>query len=100
MKLIIAMIVLALGSFAHAQSRIVSIDAFDYAYSGGLLMKSDEGKTTDREETTFKLNLPTTPPSGAGAGPQQQMLYPTLFPDDPISAMLQQRQQQQATPGQ
>jgi hypothetical protein len=57
MKLIIAMIVLALGSFAHAQSRIVSIDAFDYAYSGGLLMKSDEGKTTDREETTFKLNL-------------------------------------------
>ena len=51
--------------------------------------------------TTFKLNLPTTPPSGAGAGPQQQqMLYPTLFPNDPISAMLQQRQQQQANPGQ
>ena len=48
--------------------------------------------------TTFKLNLPTTPPAGAGAGagagPQQQMLYPTLFPNDPISAMLQQRQQQ------
>jgi len=51
--------------------------------------------------TTFKLNLPTTPPTGAGAGPQQpQMLYPTLFPNDPISAVLQQRQQQAPPPQQ
>ena len=48
----------------------------------------------------FQLGLPTTPPAGAGPKSAPPMLYPTLFPDDPISAMLQQRQQQQTQPGQ
>jgi hypothetical protein len=48
----------------------------------------------------FQLGLPTTPPAGAGPRSAPPMLYPTLFPDDPISAMLQQRQQQQTQPGQ
>lgn len=57
MKLLIAILVLISASFASAQTRIVSIDAFDFAYSGGLLFKSDNSKGADRDETTFKLNL-------------------------------------------
>lgn len=57
MKLLIALVVLAGATFAQAQSRIVSIDAFDLSYTGGLLIKSDDAKGSDRDETTFALNL-------------------------------------------
>lgn len=58
MKIIIAMLVLMTSVLASAQStKIVTIDAFDFAYSGGLLIKTDNGNGPDREETTFRLNL-------------------------------------------
>lgn len=58
MKLLIAALVLVSASFATAQSRIVSIDAFDLSYTGGILLKKDNAKRgADREETTFKFNL-------------------------------------------
>ena len=58
MKLLALVIALTAVSFAHAQSRIVSVDAFDMSYTGGLLIKSDNAKRgDDRDETTFKLNL-------------------------------------------
>ena len=45
--------------------------------------------------TGYALRVPTTPPRQPGSPAQNvQMMYPMLFPDDPISAMLQQRQQQ------
>lgn len=59
MKLALALIVLVTSAIASAQTRIVSIDAFDMSYTGGLLIKSDKGSkgVDDRDETTFKLNL-------------------------------------------
>ena len=45
----------------------------------------------------FNLRMPSTPPAGAtpqGGAQNIPLMYPSLFPDDPISAMLQQRQQQ------
>jgi hypothetical protein len=37
----------------------------------------------------------TTPPAAPSGGTSQiPLMYPSLFPNDPISAMLQQRQQQ------
>lgn len=43
--------------------------------------------------TNFRMG--TTPPAAAqGNTGQIQLMYPALFPNDPISAMLQQRQQQ------
>ena len=44
----------------------------------------------------LRMGPPPTPP----AAPQPQLMYPMLFPNDPISQMLQQRQQQmQPQPG-
>jgi hypothetical protein len=58
MKFVLALIVLVTSVMASAQSRIVSIDAFDMSYTGGLLIKSDDAKSgSDRDEMTFKLNL-------------------------------------------
>lgn len=57
MKFLLAMVLLVSSVIASAQSRIVSIDAFDLSYTGGLLIKSDSGKGADRDETTFRLNL-------------------------------------------
>lgn len=57
MKLLIALIVMASTSFAFAQKRIVSVDAFDLAYSSGLSFRHDNGKRADRDTTTFRLNL-------------------------------------------
>lgn len=57
MKLLIALLI-ALFSFASlAQTRIVSIDAFDMAYNGGLAFTHEEGKDDDRDTTTFKFNV-------------------------------------------
>jgi hypothetical protein len=55
--------------------------------------------------TSFNPRLPTTPPAAPGGAPQVQLMYPSLFPNDPISAMLQARQaqigqNQPVTPGQ
>ncbi len=59
MKFLIALLVLMTASMSSAQTnQIVSIDAFDLSYTGGLLFKSDDAKRgKDRDETTFKLNL-------------------------------------------
>jgi hypothetical protein len=58
MKLILALIVLVSSLVASAQSRIVSIDAFDMSYTGGLLVKSDNVRRgDDRDEMTFRFNL-------------------------------------------
>jgi hypothetical protein len=56
----------------------------------------------------FNLRMPSSPPAGAqpqGGAQNIPLMYPSLFPNDPISAMLQQRQQQiqqrqQVNPGQ
>jgi hypothetical protein len=59
MKLLLVVLcsIYALGAFA--QTRVISIDAFDYSYSGGLSFKHDEGKGSvkDRDTTNFKFNL-------------------------------------------
>ena len=57
MKFLVALVALVSVGVASAQSRIVSIDAFDLNYSGGLIIKTDSGKSPKREETTFRLNL-------------------------------------------
>lgn len=57
MKFLLALVLLVSSVIASAQSRIVTIDAFDLSYTGGLLIKSDSGKGPDRDETTFRLNL-------------------------------------------
>ena len=58
MKLLIAFVALLSVGQAFAQTKIVTIDAFDYSYTGGLLIKSDDAKRgSDRDETTFRLNL-------------------------------------------
>jgi len=58
MKFVLALAVLMTSLVASAQNRIVSIDAFDLSYTGGLLIKSDDAKRgDDRDETTFRLNL-------------------------------------------
>lgn len=59
MKFLIAILVLVNASLGMAQAnQIVSIDAFDLSYTGGLLIKSDDAKRgKDRDETTFRLNL-------------------------------------------
>jgi len=57
MKLLIALIMLTTTTIVSAQSRLVTIDAYDFSYTGGLLIKSDNGKNDDREKTTFRLNL-------------------------------------------
>ncbi len=58
MKFLIAMLILMTSVIASAQStKIVSVDAFDFAYSGGLMLKNDNADGPDREETVFRLNL-------------------------------------------
>lgn len=57
MKLLLAAVLFTFSVSSFSQSRIVSVDAFDMAYSGGLSFKHDEGKDDDRDSTTFKFNL-------------------------------------------
>lgn len=57
MKLLLALIISAFSITALAQTKIVSIDAFDMSYAGGLSFKHHEGKNDDNDTTTFKFNL-------------------------------------------
>jgi hypothetical protein len=57
MKLLLALIISALSMAAVAQTRIISVDAFDMAYTGGLSFKHNEGKDDDNDTTTFRFNL-------------------------------------------
>lgn len=58
MKSFIILFILMFSVSALAQkNKLVSIDAFDLAYTGGLMIKSDSGKSPSRDETTFRLNL-------------------------------------------
>lgn len=53
--------------------------------------------------TGLNFRIPTTPPAGAagGGGSNAPMIYPALFPNDPISSVLMQmRQPQQGQPPQ
>ena len=59
MKLMLALIISAFSFAAAAQTKIVSVDAFDKAYSGGLSFKHNEGKRSrnDNDTTTFRFNV-------------------------------------------
>jgi hypothetical protein len=57
MKLLVVLLVSLFSFMSFAQTRIVSIDAFDYSYTGGLSFRHEEGKDDDRDTTTFKFNL-------------------------------------------
>ena len=51
--------------------------------------------------TNFNPRLPTTPPAAPGGGTSNiQLMYPSMFPNDPISGLLQQRQAQMQAPRQ
>lgn len=51
--------------------------------------------------TNFNPRLPTTPPAAPGGGTSNiQLMYPSMFPNDPISGLLQQRQAQVQAPRQ
>jgi len=57
-KIVLAALILLSSLTVSAQSRLVSVDAFDLAYTGGLLFKSDDAKSgKDRNESKFRLNL-------------------------------------------
>ena len=58
MKLLLAVVISLLSASAFSQSKIVSIDAFDYSYTGGLSLKHEEGKdVSDKDTNTFKFNI-------------------------------------------
>lgn len=57
MKLLLALIISAFSFASLAQTKIVSVDAFDMAYSGGLSFKHNEGKHDDNDTTTFRFNV-------------------------------------------
>lgn len=57
MKPVFILLFLFVTSTAFAQSRIVSVDAFDLSYVGGLAFRHDDGKRSDRHETDFRLKL-------------------------------------------
>lgn len=57
MKHLLAMVCLVFTLAASAQSRIVSVDAFDLAYSGGLNFSNRDAKGPNRNESQFRLNL-------------------------------------------
>ena len=59
MRILVILAALLCVAAAKAQDRIVSIDAFQLGYTGGLIIKRDNGKgsTDDRRGSEFKLNL-------------------------------------------
>ncbi len=58
MKILVLFAALLCVAAARAQNRIVSVDAFQLGYSGGLMFKKDSGKgdTKDRDQNQFKVN--------------------------------------------
>lgn len=57
MRKIIALFTLIAAFGASAQSRIISIDAFDLSYTGGLSFMHHNSPGPDRDETNFRFNL-------------------------------------------
>lgn len=59
MKLLVAAVVLTSSLFVQASTnKIVSVDAFDLSYTGGLVFKTDNTKKgSDRRGTEFRFNL-------------------------------------------
>lgn len=59
MKAIIAIVALVATMAAHAQTRIISIDAFDFSYTGGLKFEKNKGASgvSNRKVTEFRFNL-------------------------------------------
>ena len=57
MKSLVLILALVVAIPAFAQTRVVSVDAYDLAYSGGLAFRKDSGKGPDRDSTNFRLNL-------------------------------------------
>lgn len=57
MKFFMALLALCFATVSFAKKQIVSIDASDLSYSGGLYLKNDNGKSPNRDTTTFRFNL-------------------------------------------
>jgi hypothetical protein len=57
MKSLVLLLALVASVQGFAQTRVVSVDAFDLAYSGGLSFRKDSGRGPDRDSTNFRLNL-------------------------------------------
>jgi hypothetical protein len=58
-SLLLLLALIGIVTAARAQNYIVSVDAFELGYTGGLLLKSDDGagSTKDKDETDFRLRL-------------------------------------------
>lgn len=58
-KAVIALVAVLISSVAVAQTRIVSIDAYDLSYTGGLSFAKDKkaGGSNDRDTSNFRLNV-------------------------------------------
>ncbi len=57
MKCLLALLILVSSTVVCAQSRIVSVDAFDLAYSGGLVFQTHKGDDEDKDVSKFRFNL-------------------------------------------
>lgn len=57
MKVLVLLMSLIISGTSFAQGRLVSIDAFDLSYVGGLAFRHDDGKRSNRHETDFRLKL-------------------------------------------
>lgn len=57
MKFFVLALALVASVQSFAQTRVVSIDAYDLAYTGGLSFRKDSGRGPDRDATDFRLNL-------------------------------------------
>jgi hypothetical protein len=57
MKILVAVCALMATLTVSAQKRVVSVDALDNSYTGGLVFKSDKAKGPNRSESDFRFNL-------------------------------------------
>jgi hypothetical protein len=93
-------------AYVPGPARITALEASDLAREDGA------APTPPRQDTAAQMlrklppapqtrgmpNLRMGPPPAAPAAAPSSLMYPTLFPNDPISQMLQQRQQQIGAP--